>query len=118
MARGRNHAVGALLASKARILLDTVNGKFGGAPEHGKYRAIFQEIDGVVAPFTRGDLAAVETENAVKLAPAEGYLGCGGGRAYLAPAPRARLDFAECHAAPPSLRWKLVSLKLHCHDRA
>ena len=113
----RNDAVGALPALQARIFLDPVNGEFGGAAENGKHGAVFQKIDRVVPPFTGCDFAAVETENAVKLAPAESNFACGGGRAHLAPAPRARLDFADGHAAPP------LSKLLHgsfttLHDRA
>ena len=79
--RCRNDAVGALPAAEPRILLDPVNGEFAGPAENRKHRAVFEEIDGVIAPFARGDFAPVKTENAVKLSPAEGDLACGGGRA-------------------------------------
>jgi hypothetical protein len=103
----RNHAIGTLPPSEARVLLDPVDGEFTSKAENGKHRAILEEIEGVITPLAGSDLTAVETENAVKLAPAKGNLASGGGRANLAPAPRARFDFAECHAAPP------LSLKLH-----
>src|SRR5271170_2728915 len=103
----RDYAVGALPASKPRILLDAINGEFAGAAENGEHSPVLEKIDGVITPLAGGDLAAVKAENAVKLAPAEGDLACGGGRAQLAPAKHARFSFAECHAAPP------VSLKLH-----
>jgi hypothetical protein len=103
-----DHAVSTLSAPKPWVLLDPINREFAGAAENRKYRAIFEEIDGVITPFAGSDLAAIETENAIKLTPAEGNLACGGGRSKLAPAPRARFDFAECHAAPP------LSLKFHC----
>src|SRR5271157_2916679 len=104
MTRCRDDAVGALSTSKPRVFFDPVDGKFAGATENGKHRAISKEIDGVVTPFAGSDLAAVQIENSVTLAPAEGNLAGGGGRAYLAPAPLARFDFAECHTAPPCHR--------------
>src|SRR5580704_3377882 len=116
----RNDAVRALPARQAGILFDPVNREFGGASENGKDGAVFQKIDRVVPPFTRCDLTAVETENAVKLAPAKSNFACGGGRAHLAPAPRARLDFANGHAAPPLPKppsWKLHYTFMIAPDR-
>ena len=75
----RDHAVGALAARQLRILFDAVERDFAGAAEHRKHRAVSEEIDGVVAPFAGGDLAAVEIENAVEFAAAEGDLVDGGG---------------------------------------
>ena len=97
----RNHAVGALAARQPRIFLDAVDRDFRGAAEHREHRAVLEKIDGVIAPFAGGDHAAVEAENAVELAPVEGHLTGGGGRSKLAPAPLARFDFADVHAAPP-----------------
>src|SRR5262245_28490356 len=114
----RDDAVGALPARQAGILFDPVNRKFGGAAEDRKDGAIFEEIDGVIAPFTGRNLAAVETENAIKLAAVERHLACGGGRAHLAPAPRARLDFAEVHAAPPLPEAPCMEASPAFHDRA
>src|SRR6516225_5878336 len=106
MASRRHHAVGALTAGAARTLLDAVDREFAGAAKNGKHRAVFEEIDSVVAPLAGGDLAAVETENPVEFAPTEGDLDCGGGRANLAPAQRARFSVAEFHAAPPSSKFR------------
>src|ERR1700676_1048878 len=54
-ASGRDHAVGALLACQPRILLDAMERTSAGAPNHREYRAVFQEIDGVVPPLAIGD---------------------------------------------------------------
>src|SRR5262245_60011598 len=100
----RDDAVGALPTRQLRAFLDAVDRDLAGAAEHGKHRAVLEEIDGVVAPFTGGDLAAVETEYAVELAPVEGHSACGGeGRNAwgLAPVQLARFCFAVVHAAPP-----------------
>src|SRR3954452_16190534 len=70
---GGDHAVGALLARQPRILLDAVDRHFGSAAENRKYRAVFQEVDGVVAPFAVGDHAAVEIEDAIKFETVECY---------------------------------------------
>src|SRR3984893_9417744 len=106
----RNHAVGALAPAEPRIFLDAVDGNLCGASENRKYRAVFQKIDCVITPLAGGDHAAVKAENAVELAPAEGHHTRGGGRSKLAPAPRARFDFADIHPAPP--------LSCSLHDRA
>ena len=98
----RDHAVGALLARQPRIFLDAVERDFGGAAEDRKHRAVFQEIDRVIAPLAGCDHAAIEAENAVEFAPGEGDLaGDGGLTAARAPALLARFGFAESHAAPP-----------------
>src|SRR5262245_13821122 len=100
----RDDAVGALPTRQFRALLDAVDRNLAGASKHGKHRAVLEEIDGVVAPFTGGDLAAVETEDAVELAPVEGHSACGGeGRSAwgLAPVQLARFCFGGVHAAPP-----------------
>src|SRR5579885_1619428 len=102
----RDHAVGALPPRQPRILLDAIDGELARAAENRKDRTVVQEIDGVIAPFAGGDLTAIKTQNTMKLAAAEGHFACGGGRTGLAPAPRARFDFAEFHTAPPlSLRF-------------
>src|SRR5580700_8625195 len=106
----RNHAVGALAPAEPRIFLDAVDGNLRGAAENRKHRAVFEKIDGVITPFAGGDHAAVKAENAVELTPAEGHHTRGGGRSKLAPAPRARFDFADIHPAPP--------LSSSLHDRA
>src|ERR1700689_4670095 len=110
MAGRRNHAVGALPALQPGILLDPVNGKIAGMAEDRKHRTVAEEVDCVIAPLPGRDFAAIEAEDSVKLAPAEGHLACGDGRAQLAPAKRAGFDFADVHTAPP--------LSLELHDRA
>ena len=65
-ARGRDHAVHALLAREPGIFFDAVDRHFRSAAEHREHRAVFQEVDGVVAPFAVGDHAAVEIEDAVE----------------------------------------------------
>src|SRR5262245_32383804 len=102
-AGGRDHAVGTLPARQPGMLLDTVDRNFGGAAEHREHRAVPQKIDGVVAPFAGGDLAAIEAENAVELAPVESHAAGGGERRVtrLAPMELARFSLAVAHAAPP-----------------
>src|SRR4029077_10726271 len=98
----RDHAVGALAARQPRILLDAIERHFGGAAEDGIHRAVLEKINRVIAPLAGCDHAAVEAENAVEFAPAEGNLpGDDGWNAGLAPAMLARIGFAERHAAPP-----------------
>jgi hypothetical protein len=81
-----DHAVNALAACKLWILLDAVDRNFGAAAKDGENRAILQKIDRVIAPLTSGDLAAIETQQAIKLAPIEGHLlGGDEARGYLAP---------------------------------
>ena len=75
----RDHAIGALAARQLGIFFDAVDRDFRGAAEHREHRAVFQEVDGVIAPFAGGDLAAIEIENAVELAAAEGDLVAGAG---------------------------------------
>src|SRR5450631_252571 len=99
-----NNAEGALTARQFRIFLDAIKRNFGGAAEHREHRAVFQKIDGVIAPFAGGDLAAIQIENAIKLKAAECDVG-GGWAARRGSAPKglARIDIAgtERHAAPP-----------------
>jgi hypothetical protein len=108
-----NHAVGALTALEPRIFLDAVDRDLAGMTKHRKHRAVVEEINCVIAPLAGRDLAAIETKNAIKFAPAEGNL-AGAGGTQLAPAPgppvalaamgtpqHARFDFAGDHAAPP-----------------
>ena len=76
--------IGALAARQFRIFFDAVERHFRCAAEHRKHRTVFQEIDGVIAPFAGGDLAAVKIENAVEFAAAEGDLVHGGGAALRA----------------------------------
>src|ERR1700761_943864 len=94
---GRNHAVSALAAAQFRVFLDAIDRHFRGAAEYREHRTILEEVDGIIAPFAVGDLAAVKPQNTIKLTPAESDLGCGGGRTSLAPAPRAWIGFAEIH---------------------
>src|SRR5580698_5644440 len=101
MAGGGNHAVGALAATQFWIFLDTVDRHFRGAAENRKHRTILEEIDGVIPPFAGSHFAAIEPKNAVELTPAESHFACGGGRALLAPAPRAWIGLADIHTAPP-----------------
>src|SRR5437016_6444250 len=70
----RNHAVGTLPARQPRIFLDAIERHFGGATEDGKHRAVFEKINRVIAPLSGCDHAAIEAENAVELAAAEGDL--------------------------------------------
>src|SRR2546426_6752650 len=62
----RDHAVHALLARQPRILFDPVDRHFGSAAEDRKHRAVFQEVDGVVAPFAVGDHAPIQIEDTVE----------------------------------------------------
>src|SRR3981081_2119885 len=75
-----DHAIGALAARQALTLLDAVDRDFAGPAKNGKHRAVFEKVDGVIAPFAGGDLAAIEAENAVELTPVERHSGCGGER--------------------------------------
>src|SRR5581483_4821814 len=108
-AGGGNHAISALAACETGIFLDPVDRHFRRAPEHREYRPIAQEIDGVIAPFAGGYLAAIEIEDAVEFAAGEGDLldgGDGRHRARIfAPAGLARFGIAgpKAHAAPPML---------------
>src|SRR5262249_50719710 len=99
-----DHAVGALSTRELRTFLDAVDGNFRGAAEHGKYRAVLQEIDRVITPFAGGNFATIEAENVVELAPVEGHSDWGGkGRSSggFAPLELARLSIAVAHSAPP-----------------
>ncbi len=106
MAGGRNHAIGALPAAEFWIFLDAVDRHFRGAAENRKHRAVLEEIDGVIAPLAGGDFAAVEPQNAVELAPAEGYLACGGGRPCSPP------RYALGSISPISMRRLLVMVRV------
>src|SRR5688572_23450999 len=99
--RRRDHAIGALLAREPRIFFDAVERHFGGAAENGKHRAVFQKINRIIAPLAGCDHAAIEAENTVEFAPAEGDLPGDDASTGLAPALLARFGFAEGHAAPP-----------------
>ena len=59
----RHDAVGALLARELQILLDAVEGEFGGAAEDTENGFVARHVDSVVAPFAGGDLAAVHGED-------------------------------------------------------
>ena len=56
-------AVSTLLASEFGILLDAIECHFAGASIDGKDGAIFQMVDGIIAPFTISDLKAVNSQN-------------------------------------------------------
>ena len=86
----RDHAVGALAARQPRIFLDAVDRDFGAAAEHREHRAVLEEIDGVVAPFSGGDHAAIKAEDAVELAPVEGHLRLSGAKGGTRSAARPR----------------------------
>src|SRR5256885_17255709 len=62
----RDHAVHALLAREPWIFLDAVDRNLGGAAEYRKHRAVFQKVDGVVAPFAIGDHAPIQIEDTVE----------------------------------------------------
>src|SRR5215831_12601473 len=66
-AGGRHDAVGALSPRQPRMLLDAVKGYFAGVAEGTEHCLVAPEIDGVVAPFAGGDLAAVEIEDGAQL---------------------------------------------------
>ena len=76
--------------AQSGIFFDAINRHFRGAAEHREHGAVFQEVDGVVAPLAGGDHASIEIEDAFKLAPTEGDLVRGGGTALRAgdPPPR------------------------------
>ena len=102
----RDHAIGALPAREARALFDAVDRDSAGPAKNGKHRAVFEEIDGVIAPLAGGDLAAIEAQDAVEFAPVECH-SAGGGESNdtcgLAPVQLAWFDIAwpNGHGAPP-----------------
>src|SRR6476646_5674648 len=65
--RRRDDRVGALLAREPRRLLDAKQRAFTGAAEHRERGRVAPEVDRVVAPLARGDLAAVDGEDRAKL---------------------------------------------------
>src|SRR5262249_47235649 len=96
------------------VLFNAIDRHLGRAAEHGEHRPVLEEVDSVVAPFAGSDLATVQTENAVELAPVEGHPAYGGGGRStpgLAPVELARLDFAVAHAAPPT-RDKWITIMI------
>src|SRR5205823_2050744 len=93
----RNDAVGALAARQPRIFLDAVDRDFTGAAEYRENRAVFEKVDGVIAPLAGRDLAAVKPQEPIELAAAESYFTGGDVRTMLVPAPRAWINFAEVH---------------------
>src|SRR5262249_58976914 len=66
-------AVGALAARQPRALLNPVDRNLGAAAKHGEDGAILEKVDRIVAPLAGCDLAAVEAEKPIKLAPVERY---------------------------------------------
>jgi len=69
----RDHAVDALTTRQSWILFDSIDRHFRAAAEDGEHRAVLEEVDRVIAPLTGGDLAAIEGEETVELAPIEGH---------------------------------------------
>jgi len=65
------HHVLALPGAQLGVLLDDVERPLRGALVDGKQRPVLEEVDRIIAPLARGDLAAVEIENGVQLAPIE-----------------------------------------------
>ena len=61
----------ALPVPEPGVLLDDVERPLGGAAIDREQRAVLEEVDGVVAPLARGDLASVEIEDRIELAPVE-----------------------------------------------
>ncbi len=76
-----NHAscghdrIGTLPPGETRLLHDFVKRHLRGPPVDRKDRPFRQLVDGVVAPLTRSDLAAVDAQNLVKLGAVEGRRG-------------------------------------------
>src|SRR6266404_2057723 len=62
----RDHAVNALLAREPRIFFDAIDGNFGSAAEHREHGAVFEKVDGIVAPLAIGDHAPVQIQNAIE----------------------------------------------------
>src|SRR6202022_2903459 len=62
----RDHAVDALLARQPRIFFDAVDRHFGSAAEYREHRAIFEEVDGIVAPLTIGDHAPIQIQDTIE----------------------------------------------------
>src|SRR5262245_4907949 len=60
------------------MLLDAIEGDFARVAEGTERRPLAPEIDGVVAPFAGGDLAAVEIEDGAQLSARKEN--CGGNR--------------------------------------
>src|SRR5437899_7961095 len=100
----RHHAVNAVSARQLGTLLDAVDRDFAGAAKHGENRAVTQEVDGIIAPFAGGDLAAIEPENAIELAPVESHASRGGESRCLAPVRLARFSIAVIHRLLPCER--------------
>src|SRR5262249_7136944 len=97
----RDDAVDALAARQPRVLFDAVDRNFARAAENREHRAVFEKIDRVTPPFSRGDLAPVKPKDAVELAAFEGYLRGEVRRSShcLAPVDLARFSLAEAHGA-------------------
>lgn len=68
----RDDAIGALLARETQILLDPVERIFARAPVDGENGLVAQQIDRVIAPCSRRDLAPVKVKDGGKLMPVEG----------------------------------------------
>jgi hypothetical protein len=90
------HHILALPGTQPGVLFDDVEGPFRGALVDRKQRPVLEEVDGVVAPLPIGDLAAIEVEDGVQLAPVEADIRFGAWR--LRPAGSEKLD---------KLRWLL-----------
>src|SRR5262249_49105654 len=75
----RHHAVGALASGEPRVLLYAVKRHLAGMAKGAEYGLFAAEIDGIVAPFPGGDLAAVKIEDRAQLgARKENSAGNGG----------------------------------------
>src|SRR6201987_4722790 len=112
----RNNAVGAMAARQLGIFFDAVDRNFAGAAEHRENRAIFEEIDGVIAPLAGRNLAAIKPQEPVELAAAERHFVSGDARTMLVPAPRAWIDFAEIHGGASCLIEPDPQAHVHpCH---
>src|SRR5687768_13648346 len=105
-----NDPIGALPAGEAGHFLHTEHGRFTGAPEDREDGAIFEMVDGVVAPLPFCDLAAIDPEDRVELPAVERHLaryaGRAGSRGDPPPNERAVLDFAQARLL--SLRRKIA----------
>src|SRR6516164_155021 len=103
-AGGRDHAIRALPARQLGRFFNAIDGNFRCTPEDRENGAILEEVDGVIAPLSSGDLAAVKAEYAIEFAPIEAHPAChGGGRSVrgLAPMKLARFGIAVIPATPP-----------------
>ena len=70
----RHHRIEALLPRQRGVFHNAVERLLARPPEDRKRRLVASKIQRVVAPFTGGDLAAIDIENGIKFPAVEGNL--------------------------------------------